>query len=61
MSALGHKRTFRHLRFSVNDVRFTPKSGHFALRSLCPLGPQADIVFELTDEAEFGVHLHWRG
>ena len=28
MSALGHKRTFCDVRFSLNDVRFTLKSGH---------------------------------
>jgi hypothetical protein len=28
MSALGHKRTFLDVRFSLNDVRFTPESGH---------------------------------
>jgi len=28
MSALGQKRTFLDVRFSLNDVRFTPESGH---------------------------------
>ena len=28
MSALGHKRTFHDVRFFLNDVRFTPESGH---------------------------------
>jgi hypothetical protein len=39
MSALGHKRTFLDVRFSLNDVRFTPESGRLRLRQECPLRP----------------------
>jgi hypothetical protein len=37
MFALGHKRTFLDVRFSLNEVRFTPKSGHPVARSECLL------------------------
>jgi hypothetical protein len=42
-------------------VRFTPNSDIDCVLRRIRFAPQADIVFELTDEAEFGVHLQWRG
>jgi hypothetical protein len=37
MSALGQKQTFLDVRFSLNDVRFTPESGHVQCTRQCPL------------------------
>ena len=36
-SASGHKWAFNNVRFSLNDVRFTPESGHVQCNSVCPL------------------------
>ena len=44
MSALGHKRTFLDVRFSQNDVRFTPESGHCAALANVRFVPEADIA-----------------
>jgi hypothetical protein len=37
LSASGHKWTFNDVRLSLNDVRFTPETGHVQCKSLCPL------------------------
>jgi hypothetical protein len=42
-------------------VRFAPNSDIDCVLRRVRFAPQSDIVFELTDEAEFGVRLQWRG
>jgi hypothetical protein len=55
MSALppnsGHEMAIRDLRehecsFGAKNVRFTPRSGHFALRSLCPLWANSGLAVQ---------------
>jgi hypothetical protein len=49
MSALGHKRTFLDVRFPLNDVRFTPESGHSIAADLMAMRAAA---FELQQADE---------
>jgi len=45
MSALGHKRTFLDVRFSQNDVCFTPKADILCVERDVRFVPIADITF----------------
>ena len=51
MSALGHKRTFPDVRFSQNDVRFTPESRHVQCTSDVCFVPIADIQHFITSQS----------
>jgi hypothetical protein len=39
-----------NVRFSLNDVRFAPKSRHSAIRSECPLKANSGHLDELTGD-----------
>ena len=58
MSALGQKQTFA-LQKGMSAL--PPKADMCSALADVRFGPKADITFELTDEAEFGIHLQWRG